>query len=151
MRKLRKPLEHGGHGYKHGCRCSICRAYVNKKTRESHLRHPEVARNWRRAHPEKDRERAWQRLGIDMTSWSWKQYCAMLEVQHGSCACCEVQLTTSQQRGNTMSLAHVDHDHITGKVRSILCGGCNMAAGNLQDDPVRADKLAIYLRTIQRV
>lgn len=42
-----------------------------------------------------------------------------------------------------------DHCHDTGVVRGILCHGCNVAAGFLHDDPVRAAGLAEYL-TIQR-
>ena len=40
----------------------------------------------------------------------------------------------------------VDHDHATGKVRGILCFGCNTAAGLLRDSAERARALASYLR-----
>lgn len=39
----------------------------------------------------------------------------------------------------------VDHDHQTGKVRGILCSGCNTAAGMLADKPAYATRLAGYL------
>lgn len=41
----------------------------------------------------------------------------------------------------------VDHDHFTNEVRGLLCEGCNTAAGWLHDDPIRAERLAHYLRT----
>jgi hypothetical protein len=40
---------------------------------------------------------------------------------------------------------HVDHDHITGEVRGILCRGCNHAIGNAQDDPEILQRLIEYL------
>ena len=39
----------------------------------------------------------------------------------------------------------VDHDHITGIVRGILCTRCNTAAGMLLNDPARCLFLAKYL------
>lgn len=41
---------------------------------------------------------------------------------------------------------HIDHDHTTGKVRGLLCVGCNRAIGYLNDDPERAERVAVYLR-----
>jgi hypothetical protein len=40
----------------------------------------------------------------------------------------------------------VDHDHETGKVRSLLNKGCNIAIGLLGDSPTTIDAAAAYLR-----
>lgn len=40
---------------------------------------------------------------------------------------------------------HVDHDHETGEVRGVLCHGCNLAIGNVNDNPDRLRALADYL------
>lgn len=40
----------------------------------------------------------------------------------------------------------IDHDHITGKYRGLLCRHCNLAIGHLQDDPERARAAAKYLQ-----
>jgi len=30
---------------------------------------------------------------------------------------------------------HIDHDHQSGKVRGVLCHGCNVSIGHFRDDP----------------
>lgn len=49
-------------------------------------------------------------------------YDLMLESQNGVCAICKVD----RQMKRRMS---VDHDHVTGKIRKLLCGSCNMKLG----------------------
>lgn len=41
---------------------------------------------------------------------------------------------------------HIDHDHITGKVRGALCSPCNVSLGYMQDSPERLELLAAYAR-----
>src|SRR5688572_8820217 len=53
---------------------------------------------------------------------------AMFEAQDGKCAIC--------QQASTRSL-HLDHNHITGQIRELLCGPCNQAIGLLGEDPDR--------------
>lgn len=40
---------------------------------------------------------------------------------------------------------HVDHDHITGDVRGVLCQPCNTSLGLLKDDRDRLHGLILYL------
>lgn len=40
---------------------------------------------------------------------------------------------------------HVDHDHVTGQVRALLCGHCNGALGWAREDPFLLRTLAAYL------
>lgn len=39
-----------------------------------------------------------------------------------------------------------DHDHSTGEPRGILCRNCNLAIGNMRDDPERLVAAAAYLK-----
>jgi hypothetical protein len=39
----------------------------------------------------------------------------------------------------------VDHCHKTGKIRGLLCQGCNMALGLLKDSPAIINNLARYI------
>lgn len=68
------------------------------------------------------------------------EYDKMLAAQYGRCAIC----------GNkpvTIRLA-VDHDHVTGKVRGLLCKRCNRALGLWEGDVDKMYSLIAYVRTI---
>lgn len=39
----------------------------------------------------------------------------------------------------------MDHDHITGALRGLLCNFCNRALGNMRDNPVALRQAADYL------
>jgi hypothetical protein len=70
-------------------------------------------------------------------------YAKMLDHQGGRCKVC------NGPPDKDTGLLHVDHDHITGEVRSLLCRGCNTALGNIRDDPQRAARLSDYLAAHQ--
>lgn len=59
---------------------------------------------------------------------------AILEKQGGVCAICE---------GNATD---VDHCHITGAVRGVLCRQCNTALGLFKDDTTRLLRAVEYLK-----
>lgn len=65
-------------------------------------------------------------------------------VMQGGCAICG-----REQPGMADRWA-VDHDHLTGRVRGILCYDCNTAIGKLGDDPNTLEKAAAYLRKAGR-
>lgn len=62
-------------------------------------------------------------------------YERLVLIQSGRCAVCD-----DVPVGNL----HVDHCHVTGAVRGLLCGGCNRALGILKEDPERITALAEY-------
>ncbi len=66
----------------------------------------------------------------------------MWEDQEGKCAICEQAMNP---RGRLKSAASVDHNHETGKVRGLLCRGCNHGIGNLKDDPKVLQSAVEYL------
>lgn len=69
-----------------------------------------------------------------------EQYKAMHAEQQGKCAICKEEPKT--KRG-----LHVDHDHETGKVRGLLCHGCNVALGSFKEDVTLLNKAIEYLRS----
>jgi hypothetical protein len=62
----------------------------------------------------------------------------LLAQQNGVCAICR------EPEREERSLS-VDHDHKTGRVRALLCGGCNKAIGFLRESPLLARAAATYL------
>ncbi len=57
-----------------------------------------------------------------------EQYFAMEDAQGGVCAICRRQARGSDRR------LHVDHNHITDKIRGLLCFNCNAGLGNFADN-----------------
>ena len=70
------------------------------------------------------------------------QFAEKLLAQGGKCACCNVQFKFDGYKADRPC---VDHNHNTGEVRDLLCGRCNLAAGNISDSSVKAMQLAKYL------
>jgi hypothetical protein len=67
------------------------------------------------------------------------EYDQSLVKQGGKCAMC----LAPSARG--MGRWHVDHNHVTGQVRGLLCQNCNIGLGKLGDDPLKAaNMLARY-------
>jgi hypothetical protein len=64
----------------------------------------------------------------------------MLEDQGGRCAICG----TTEPKGRWNNW-HVDHNHVTSKVRGILCGPCNVGLGTFCDNADILRKAADYL------
>ena len=62
------------------------------------------------------------------------EYDAMLEAQGGLCALCRER-----------PAEHVDHDHVFGNVRGLLCSCCNQGLGNFRDDLGHVQAAAHYL------
>jgi Recombination endonuclease VII len=45
---------------------------------------------------------------------------------------------------------YVDHDHSPGKIRGLLCNGCNTAIGMFDEDPTHFEGAAAYLARYSR-
>lgn len=70
-----------------------------------------------------------------------EEFDQLVEAQNTACASCGDDATGAEHS------LQVDHCHDTLEIRGLLCSGCNTAAGWLDDDPVKAEKLAEYLRS----
>lgn len=66
---------------------------------------------------------------------SLEEYSILREVQKDCCALC----------GMKKKLV-VDHDHNTGRVRGLLCQGCNVTVGMIETYPSLAKKIKEYIK-----
>lgn len=66
-----------------------------------------------------------------------EEYNEKLASQNGVCAICK--------RPPSVRKLHVDHDHITGQVRGLLCHTCNFLLGNCNDDIALLQSAMEYL------
>jgi hypothetical protein len=133
-------------GYRSDCKaCNLARrASVYRENPRPAI---ERAIRWQRENPERHRERqreyaeSGKKKVADRKSHlkrkyglTVEQFNEMLASQGFGCAIC-----------GKPDPDNVDHDHVTGRVRGILCWNCNIAIGQLQDDEDRVLALAAYL------
>jgi hypothetical protein len=97
-----------------------------------------AAREKYRNKPEtKDKIRNWKLLqNYGITNQDYEQ---MLENQGFCCAGCGLHQNILEKK------LHVDHDHVTGRVRGLLCGNCNRALGLVKDNLETLVRLQEYL------
>lgn len=71
-------------------------------------------------------------------------YNKLLEKQNGLCAICFKQNTT--KRNGKIKRFAIDHDHVTNKVRALLCAFCNALIGYAQDNIEILESAVKYLK-----
>jgi hypothetical protein len=146
---------------KSGRRRTECRSCLTAASGAWHKAHPEVRNKNNRAYYERNkaRQRArsleWSRRNPDKVfdthmrrtfGISASIYAEMLQAQDGRCAVCRRPETAIDRRTGKVRRLHVDHNHATRRVRSLLCTRCNLAVGFLGEAPDVAEAVAAYLR-----
>lgn len=116
------PLPRRTHCRKCGVELTPVNCYVYKTGRFHTYCYPchnGVAKAWYAKNPDVkahyDRRR---KFGLSV-----EQYQQMLKAQREACAICRKK-----------KRLHVDHDHVTGAVRGLLCNRCNSALAAFEDD-----------------
>jgi hypothetical protein len=71
---------------------------------------------------------------------TFEQYRAMLGAQGNACKICG-----SFSPGASKDHFSIDHDHKTGKIRGILCHGCNAGLGMFKEDTQSLKQAICYL------
>lgn len=136
--------------YKSGA-CAKCkRAYSSKYSKEHPQGRVKRELKYQSTHSEQVRVRArrWRnnagknsvrqsklkyRYGINL-----EQFDKLLLESCGRCAVCNDVFENGRE-------PFVDHNHMTGQVRELLCHECNMALGLLRESPEKCEAMARYL------
>lgn len=117
------------------------REYNRTKAAEQRTRDPNYYKRWRKAHPERNRSRYRKyRYGL-----SYQEFVAMYHKQKGLCACCGTKLKLDLPKHDLKLSPCVDHNHKTGKVRSLLCNDCNAGIGCFKESVKRLMAAIRYL------
>lgn len=73
-----------------------------------------------------------------------KEVDQLLDIQNHKCAICKMVLLEKYPNGRRGY--RIDHDHITGNIRGILCQKCNAGLGQFNDDPILIKRVINYLK-----
>ena len=95
-----------------------------------------------KAYQEKTKEKRARQMRATMLSeygLSIAAYDILLAKQNNKCAICPIHISESARR------FAVDHDHVTGDVRGLLCFRCNAGIGKFNDDPAMLKLAVAYL------
>lgn len=107
------------------------RSYKDKNTLKS------IHKEWRREHPNYSKEwaeRNKSKIRLSQIKYNYNLTEEEYEALPKACEVC----------GSTKNLC-IDHNHITGKVRGVLCSRCNSALDLLGDSKEVILKLASYI------
>ncbi|MEV7952940.1 endonuclease VII domain-containing protein [Streptomyces sp. NPDC088141] len=76
-----------------------------------------------------------------------EQFDIMSAQQDGVCAICREPETALANNGASTKELAVDHNHRTGRTRSLLCSRCNQGLGKFRDDAKLLRAAADYLES----
>ena len=72
------------------------------------------------------------------------RYEMMLKSQNGVCAICKGP--NLRKQNNKIDRFAVDHNHLTGKIRGLLCYNCNTMIGRFENNPGLLETIIEYLK-----
>jgi hypothetical protein len=123
--------------------CMVCRRKKHLAQPGKREIHRQGTKNWYHKNPEKAKSQRLKRYGIDLEGYN-----ALRKKQNYCCAICKKrEEDVSQGRAKTPATAlHVDHNHLTGKVRGLLCTNCNIILGKCYDDDTILNNAVQYLK-----
>jgi len=101
----------------------------------------QLGKLWRQEHPREAKLRK-KKYHLKERGLTLGDFSCLLGRQKARCAICGAALSMMPHRPESCM---IDHDHITGKTRGLLCLNCNIALGHVQDNPSRLRLMVAYL------
>ena len=134
-RHVAKPS--GFHSWCKKCNNESQRKWYRKNNEREILK----SRTYRQKNPIKTKNtKLKQKYGISIEDFN-----SLLASQNGVCAICSKIDNYKHSKGSNTPLLSVDHSHLTGKIRGLLCGSCNRAIGLLKDSTYLLHNAIKYL------
>lgn len=109
--------------------CKECRRAYNR----ARYKNPEIAAKQRASS-------AKSKYGVE-----WVEVEGMYANQSGRCALCATQVHLLTIGGSRTGVACIDHCHVTGAPRGLLCNACNVGLGRFKDNPTVLRAAALYV------
>jgi Recombination endonuclease VII len=143
-----KPVAEFGAGGKRGRPQSYCKACDSARGSQRFRENPEPfyasLKRQREAKPEKfsliELRRRAREYGLDPD-----EVLSHYKAHNGLCDICGQPPSDRYSTGKSQVRLGIDHDHKTGKFRGLLCRKCNLAIGNMDDNPKWLMAAAFYL------
>lgn len=113
------------------------RQVIAQKNKETHpeafkQRTQRATRRYRARNPEKAREsvrKSVQKVRLRKRGWTIEAFEAAWVAQNGRCLICARSMLKNGHKSESVT---VDHDHVTGMARGLLCTRCNIAVGRFE-------------------
>ena len=112
---------------------------ISIQRKEYREKNKDFIRESRKKYREKHKEILKENAYLRKYKINFHTYNNMLEEQNFCCAICGLH------KDNFSKMLAVDHDHDTGKVRSLLCSKCNCGLGNFKDNVENLQNALNYL------
>lgn len=123
--------------------CKHCGSTEEGERKRKSVCHPcylNIRKTWKNGDIEQQRfNQLFLKYGITKN-----EYLNLIDKQENKCAICG-NAEINRGRGGKIKNLAVDHCHETGKVRGLLCLGCNTALGNIKENKETLKKMLQYL------
>lgn len=125
------------------------RKYQRDAQRRRRQKDPEQCNEYNRTWNKNNKDKAFKtnRKSVLKIKYgiSIDDYNELLSKQNNVCAICKKEEMIIDPRSQTKRQLAVDHCHVTGKVRGLLCSRCNIAIGYFNDNVLLIKEAIEYL------